>query len=37
MTFHSIENGIAPDIELDYEDFYDSAAVLSAINSSEAE
>ena len=36
-TFHSIENGIAPDIELDYEDFYDSAALLTAINSAEAE
>ena len=36
-TFHSIENGIAPDIELDYEDFYDSAALLNAINSAEAE
>ena len=25
------------DIELDYEDFYDSAAILTAINSAEAE
>lgn len=31
--FLSIEHGIEPDIDFAYEDFYDSAALLSAINS----
>lgn len=34
--FVSIEQGIKPDINLEYKDFYDSAALLATINSSEA-